>query len=723
MGSQTSLSSLHDSRTEELDDADIPVSPQGSAFQIPEIGIQVTTSAEESLPVGSESNFKIIYEASTSTHLSDSGHSTAFNKSRRVSFQDQDGGLPSWSGLPVAPEDSDSEYQAPTRERERAKSFDPSGTSSDDTFIPTIALSSTYEGGANDPPSAPRPRTDANGRRRTEGSNDFLQVMAKGGFATSMPSGLRNSEEAGGSGENVDDGLDEAEARDQVSELKLTSSAFASTLFSSDYSDSTQNSADQLDSSGNSSNRNQTANPSEPKGEPRKKQDFLSLSFGAGAAAVSRHFGGSSSRTGPTSTPTTPGLSLAALSKNHRSSYQTGSARLGDSFSSTPFVITAQSSTTTEPRELPDPTQAKGTSSSRPAQRVALSAHEIHPPTTLDVEREYSLDDFTVIRRVGKGGFAKVFLVRQRKSTRKYYALKCIKKEDIIRLKQEKQILNEKNILKRFKHPFIVDLFHTFQTRTHLFMTLEFVPGGDLYTLMKTTKTGFPEDHARFYISEVIIALDYLHSINVVYRDLKPENILLDATGHIKLADFGFARILHGRTRSFCGTPDYIAYEIVVNKEYNHSVDWWSLGVLIFELMTGKTPFRAKTSEQIYENIQNMNIQWLPNLRGSCMDLIQRLLVNNPAFRLGYRLGAPEIKMHSWFNTVNWKRLSLRQVIPPIIPNLKTAEVLETEKVAGGDEPVAEFDEILKAEPLNPTADKGGPGGASSIAQDPFKEF
>lgn len=135
----------------------------------------------------------------------------------------------------------------------------------------------------------------------------------------------------------------------------------------------------------------------------------------------------------------------------------------------------------------------------------------------------------------------------------------------------------------------------------------------------------------------------------------------------------------------------------MANLEYNHSVDWWSLGVLTFELLSGKTPFRAKTSEEIYQNIQDMNIQWLPAVKGSSFDFVQRLLVNNPSFRLGYRLGAPEIKAHAWFDTINWKRLGMRQVTPPTIPNLSVPELLERERRESG-EPVAEFEEIVNAE-------------------------
>ena len=185
------------------------------------------------------------------------------------------------------------------------------------------------------------------------------------------------------------------------------------------------------------------------------------------------------------------------------------------------------------------------------------------------------------------------------------------------------------------------------------------------------------------------------------------------------MADFGFARILNGKTRSFCGTPDYIAWEIVANKEYTHSVDWWSLGVLIFELVSGKTPFRAKSSDLIYENVIDLNIQWAPAIYGLCKDIIQKLLVINPAFRLGHRLGSPEIKMHMWFSSINWKKISLRQVNPPIIPNVNSTEAQNKSM----EDPNIEFQEYLNDSiTLNQEFSKSEPDNGKPEC-DPFKDF
>ncbi|KAJ3246912.1 camp-dependent protein kinase catalytic subunit, partial [Borealophlyctis nickersoniae] len=315
-----------------------------------------------------------------------------------------------------------------------------------------------------------------------------------------------------------------------------------------------------------------------------------------------------------------------------------------------------------------------------------LSAYEIRDASFLSpgITRDYHLDDFVVIRRVGKGGFANVFLVRLKTGTGRYYALKAIKKSDLVKLKQEKQILNEKNILRDFKHPFIVELYHTFQNFTYLFMTMEFVAGGDLFSYLRKCKR-FEEDDARFYVAEILIALEYLHSQNVIYRDLKPENILLDATGHTKLADFGFAKVVRSTTTSFCGTPDYIAIEMVAGRAYTKAVDWWSFGVLIFELVSGKTPFGDDSSDRIYDNIQTGNIKWHPLVKGPCKDIVKRLLEPDVPKRLGSApSGAAEIKSHPFFKPVAWKKAEARQTIPPFVPTVDTPDVIERDRAAKG---------------------------------------
>ncbi|KAJ3306024.1 camp-dependent protein kinase catalytic subunit [Kappamyces sp. JEL0829] len=311
----------------------------------------------------------------------------------------------------------------------------------------------------------------------------------------------------------------------------------------------------------------------------------------------------------------------------------------------------------------------------------SASAYDITQPGALQ-QLPKGLDEYYVIRRVGKGGFATVFLIRLKASTGRYFALKVIKKSEVVRLKQEKQIMNEKNILYELKHPLLVDLYSTFQSPSNLFMVLEFVAGGDLFTQLRKAKM-FIEPQAKFYVCEVLTVLEYLHSQKVVYRDLKPENILLDSTGHIKLADFGFAKRLTTTTASFCGTPDYIAAEIVASRPYTFTVDWWSLGVLIFELTSGKTPFRADDSEGIYNNIQMGKIQWVPEVSGAIREVVSGLLESDPRKRLGAR-GADEIKKAAWFAGIQWEKIGHRGINPPVIPNYASPEALEMEKLTKG---------------------------------------
>ncbi|KAJ3270928.1 camp-dependent protein kinase catalytic subunit [Terramyces sp. JEL0728] len=292
----------------------------------------------------------------------------------------------------------------------------------------------------------------------------------------------------------------------------------------------------------------------------------------------------------------------------------------------------------------------------------ASSAFDISSPPL--ETRTKCLDDYYVIRRVGKGGFATVFLVRLKTSTGRYFALKVIKKQEVVRLKQERQIMNEKNILFELKHPLLVDLYHTFQSPSNLFMVMEFVAGGDLFTLLRRSKM-FAEPQAKFYVVEVLA------------------NILLDSTGHIKLADFGFAKRLITTTSSFCGTPDYIAAEIVASKPYSFAVDWWSLGVLIFELISGKTPFRADDSEGIYQNIQSGKIQWTPQVTGPIKTVCAGLLEVDPRRRLGAH-GAGDIKKQEWFHEIPWEKIGHRGFNPPVIPAYASPETLEMEKVTKG---------------------------------------
>ena len=202
-----------------------------------------------------------------------------------------------------------------------------------------------------------------------------------------------------------------------------------------------------------------------------------------------------------------------------------------------------------------------------------------------------SMDSFDILSTIGRGSYGKVMMV-ERKSDHSVFAIKTIHKSRLIKSHKVHTVFNERNILVKVEHPFIVELFSAFQTDTKFYLVLEYVPGGELFSYVKRRKT-LPLSEARLYIAEIALAIDYLHSIGVVYRDLKTENILLGEDGHLKLTDFGLSKDLSflDVTSSFCGTNEYLAPEIIRREPYSFPVDWWTLGILSYEILYGKTPF------------------------------------------------------------------------------------------------------------------------------------
>lgn len=204
---------------------------------------------------------------------------------------------------------------------------------------------------------------------------------------------------------------------------------------------------------------------------------------------------------------------------------------------------------------------------------------------TLD-PKNVKLDDFELDRTIGTGSFGRVIIVYLKKDRSQRYAMKMLKKENIVKMKQVEHTLNEKKILSSIDFPFIVKLAYSFKDTTNLYMILEYVTGGEMFTHLR--KTGrYSEENACFYASQIVLTFEYLHYLNIIYRDLKPENVLYDSSGYIKITDFGFAKIIKDRTWTLCGTPEYLAPEIILSRGYNKAVDWWALGVIIYE-MAGK---------------------------------------------------------------------------------------------------------------------------------------
>ncbi|KAJ0009656.1 hypothetical protein NQD34_001358 [Periophthalmus magnuspinnatus] len=283
--------------------------------------------------------------------------------------------------------------------------------------------------------------------------------------------------------------------------------------------------------------------------------------------------------------------------------------------------------------------------------------------------RMYSLDALEPVATVGTGTFGRVFLVRH-KHSRQFFALKQMKISDVIRLKQETHVHNEKEVLSEVTHPFLISLFWTHHDERFLYMLLDYVPGGELFSYLRS-RGRFSNSAGLFYTSEIVCAIEYLHAKDIVYRDLKPENILLDAQGHIRLTDFGFAKKLSDRTWTLCGTPEYLAPEVIQSKGHGRAVNWWALGILVFEMLAGYPPFFDDNPFGIYQKILAGKLEFPRHLDFYVKDLIKKFLVIDRARRLGnMKNGADDVKRHRWFKTVDWDAVPLRKLKPPIVPKV-----------------------------------------------------
>lgn len=252
--------------------------------------------------------------------------------------------------------------------------------------------------------------------------------------------------------------------------------------------------------------------------------------------------------------------------------------------------------------------------------------------------------------------------------------MKILRKSEIVRLRQVEHVNAERYILSRVQHPFIVDLFATFQDSLNIYMLLSYVPGGELFTHLRRAQR-FTADVTRFYLATIILALKYLHSFNIIYRDLKPENLLLDSRGYLRLTDFGFAKIVDDRTWTLCGTPEYLAPEIIQSDGHGKAADWWACGILCYEMMVGYPPFFDETPYGIYEKILKGKIHWPKDMDRLSKDLIKAFLHPDRSKRLGNLIGgAQDVLDHPWFRGVDWDALERRDIRAPIIPHVTSTD-------------------------------------------------
>jgi len=288
------------------------------------------------------------------------------------------------------------------------------------------------------------------------------------------------------------------------------------------------------------------------------------------------------------------------------------------------------------------------------------------------------LKDLVKFRILGVGTFGKVWLVSHKK-TGVPYALKQLSKREIIGHHQVEGVLREKNIMANIKHPFVVDLVATFQDERHLFMLIALVQGGELFSVIHTeTRDGIPNGNSRFYAACILESLSHLHRRGIAYRDLKPENILIDAKGYCVLVDLGFAKIVSDKTYTLCGTPEYLAPEIILSKGHDSGVDYWAFGVLIYEMLVGRSPFYSYGTDQVslFKRIVQVKYAFPPGgmVTEPAQDLIQRLIVRRQANRFGCLARKDmDVRDHYWFNVIDVDKLLRKKIPAPWVPKIKDA--------------------------------------------------
>jgi len=307
------------------------------------------------------------------------------------------------------------------------------------------------------------------------------------------------------------------------------------------------------------------------------------------------------------------------------------------------------------------------------------------------------VNDFDQLKLIGRGGFGRVLLVRK-KDNKQIYAMKILKKKFIVEQNQVTHTTTERNVMVKLEHPFLTKLHFAFQDDKSLYFVMDFINGGELFHHLRREKK-FSEDRTRFYTCEIVSALTYLHTRGIIYRDLKPENVLLGRDGHIVVTDFGLAKEgLHDneRTETRAGTPEYLAPEVIKGEKYTKSVDWWAVGILVYEMLTGSPPFIDTDIQKLFQKVTGGEIKFPDNISADAVDFVSQLLTRDP----GKRLADPvKIKEHTWFKTLNWEKLEAKEIQPPFVPKVTAdddfsqidpeflQQPIQDDEPAGKDEP------------------------------------
>ena len=313
-----------------------------------------------------------------------------------------------------------------------------------------------------------------------------------------------------------------------------------------------------------------------------------------------------------------------------------------------------------------DASQENPPSPDPPPKRRSFVARREYRRETVEarLKTPLSIDQFEVVRTVGTGSFSRVLLAKHR-ATGTPVALKTMNKADVIKSSQVTRVYYEKSILRLVQSPFVVGFLGTFQDAAHLYLALEYISGGELFKLM-IDNDRFSEQQCLFYAAEIAFALSDLHEINCVYRDLKPENILITSTGHVKLTDFGCAKIMNFHTRTFtlCGTPEYLAPEVIDRNGHSVASDWWQLGVLIFEMLAAYPPFSDQSPYRLYEKILLSKVEYPKFFSPAIVSFLNGLLTKDPRDRFN----GQAVERHPLFTSFSWDDVKNRELRPPFIP-------------------------------------------------------